>query len=126
MSASKISEIANVLEMDKEKLLQSSVAHFLDEEMSSSEKRIGKLYIEDSLLCKKYGMDLDALCKAIQSLEMRDRYEEKDINGISVLEAASDSRCWEHIKENLKKEEIKHDKLVQLKELWKKSGVSAL
>lgn len=126
MSVSKISEIANVLEMDKEKLLLSSVARFLDDAISGSEKRIGKLYLEDSLLCKKYGLDLDALCKAIQSLEMQDRYEEKEIKGISVLEAVSDSRRWEHIKENLKKEEIKHDKLVQLNELWKKSGVSAL
>lgn len=50
----------------------------------------------------------------------------EDINGISVLEAASDSRRWEHIIESLKKEEIKHGKLLQLKELWKKSGVSAL
>ena len=43
--------------------------------------------------------------KVVYKMENDEGYEEKEIKGISILEAVSDTRKWEHILEDLEKEE---------------------
>jgi hypothetical protein len=45
-------------------------------------------------------------------MENEERYEEKEIKGVSILEAVSDTRKWEHILEDLEKEEKRYLKFV--------------
>ena len=53
--------------------------------------------------------------KVVYKMENDEGYEEKEIKGISILEAVSDTRKWEHILEDLEKEEARYMKLVELK-----------
>lgn len=46
-----------------------------------------------------------------------ERYEDKEIRGISILEAVSDIRRWKHIAEDLETEEARYMKLLESKKL---------
>lgn len=112
-----ISKIADIIGMDTEKLINKSIMHFIESEIINCEKNVGILYLENIKLYKKYGMDLKDLCKTLEELEEKEDYEDQEINGISVLEASSDSRKWIHIIEKLKEEEKKYLKLLELKKV---------
>jgi hypothetical protein len=60
-------------------------------------------------------MSLEDLCKLVDEMENEERYEEKEKKGVSILEAVSDTRKWEHILEDLEKEEKRYLKFVELK-----------
>ena len=85
--------------------------------ISKCEKRIGKLWFEYDMLNKKYGMSLEDLCKVLDKIETEERYEEKEIRGVSILEAVSDTRRWKHILEDLETEEARYMKLLELKKI---------
>ncbi len=97
------------------KLTENDKNNFVDGEMTKCEKRIGKLWLENDMLNKKYGMRLEDLCKLLDKMESEDRYEEKEIRGVSLLEAVSDTRRWKHIAEDLEMEEARYMKLMELK-----------
>lgn len=82
--------------------------------MARSEARIGQLHLEDQRFRHKYGMDLPELEAELEALEEGNGDEAQVINDIPVLEAASDTRAWEHVKENLEAEE---ERLYELREL---------
>ena len=79
------------------------------------EKGIDKLWLENDMLNKKYCMNLEDLCKVLEKMEKEERYEEKEIRGVSILEAVSDTRRWKHVAEDLEMEEARYMKLVDLK-----------
>jgi len=47
------------------------------------------------------------------NIETEERYEEKEIRGISILEAVSDTRRWKHLAEDLETEEARYMKLLE-------------
>lgn len=116
-----LSEIASILEISKEELIEISLIQFLKLKSSECEQKLGKLHFENHSLQKKYKMRLNELKKALESLELLEDYDNQTIEGVSVFEAVSDTRRWEHILENLEKERLK---LQRIKELTKsRSGV---
>ena len=64
---------------------------------------------------EKYGMSLEDLCKVLDGMENKEKYEEKEIKGVSILEAVSDTRRWEHVIEDLEREEARYMKLMEFK-----------
>lgn len=110
-----IAHVAEIFGIDRSRLIAKSISDFVESEISKCEKRIGKLWIENDMLNKKYGMTLEDLCKVLDKMENKERYEEKEIKGVSILEAVSDTRKWEHILEDLEKEEKRYLKFVELK-----------
>jgi len=50
--------------------------------------------------------------KVLDKIETEERYEEKEIRSISILEAVSDTRRWKHVLEDLEKEEARYMKLL--------------
>jgi len=100
-------------------MIKISISNFIDSEMSTCEKRIGKLWLENDMLNKKYGMSLEGLRKVLDKMENEERYEEQEIKGVSILEAVSDSRRWKHVLEDLEAEEARYMKLMELIELKK-------
>ena len=48
----------------------------------------------------------------LDKIETEERYEEKEIRSISILEAVSDTRRWKHVLEDLEKEEERYMKLL--------------
>jgi len=114
-----IAKVAEIFGIDRNRLIVESISNFIDGEMSKCEKRIGKLWLENDMLNKKYGMCLEDLCKVLDKMENEEIYEEKEIKGVSVLEAVSDSRRWKHMLEDLETEEARYIKLVELVELKK-------
>jgi len=114
MMSNEVAQIAEIFGMDKNRLLSEVISNFVEGEIMKCEKRIGKLWLENDMLNKKYGVCLEDLCKVLDKMEKEDRYEEKEIRGISVLEASSDTRRWKHISENLEMEEARYMKLMEL------------
>ena len=112
-----IARIAEIFEIDRSRLIAKSISNFVDGEISKCEKRIGKLWFENDMLNKKYGMSLEDLCKVLDKIETEERYEEKEIRGVSILEAVSDTRRWKHILEDLEKEEARYMKLMELEKI---------
>jgi hypothetical protein len=110
-----IARLAEIFGLDRNKLIAESISNFVDNEMLKCEKRIGKLWLENDMLNKKYGMSLEDLCKVLDNIETEERYEEKEIRGISILEAVSDTRRWKHIAEDLETEEARYMKLLESK-----------
>jgi hypothetical protein len=110
-----IASVAEIFGMGRNKLIVESVSNFVEDEVSKCEKRIGKLWIENDMLNKKYGMSLKDLFKALDELESEEKYEEKEIKGFSVLEAVSDTRRWGHIMEDLEGEEARCMRLMESK-----------
>lgn len=110
-----IAKLAEIFGMDRNKLIEESISNFIDGEMLKCEKRIGKLWLEYDMLNRKYGMSLEDLCKALDKIETEERYEEKDIRGVPILEAVSDTRRWKHLAEDLEREEARYMKLSELK-----------
>ena len=110
-----IARVAEIFGIDRSRLIAKSISNFVESEISNCEKRIGKLWLENDMLNKKYGMSLEDLCKEVDEMENEERYEEKEIKGASILEAVSDTRKWEHVLEDLEKEEARYMKLVELK-----------
>lgn len=98
-------QVARVLDMSEEALLQEMMAVFLTDRVADSERRIGHLHLEEQRLRLKYGMGLIELQNALDTLEDAVDYETQTINGVLVLEAVSDTRAWEHIRERLAQEE---------------------
>ena len=114
-----IASVAEIFGIDRNRLIAKSISNFVEGEISMCEKRIGKLWLENDMLNKKYDMDLKDLCKALEEIEDEKKYEEKEIKGFSVLEAVSDTRRWGHVAEDLDKEEARYMKLVESKKEWK-------
>ena len=112
-----IAKVAEIFGIDRNLLIAESISNFVDREISKCEKRIGKLWLENDLLNKKYGMNLEDLCKVLAKMENEERYEEKEIRKVSILEAVSDTRRWKHVVENLETEEARYVKLVELKKI---------
>jgi hypothetical protein len=110
-----IARVAEIFGIDRSKLIAESISNFVEGEILKCEKRIGKLWLENDMLNKKYGMSLEDLCKGLDKMENKERYEEKEIGRVSILEAVSDTRKWEHILEDLEKEEARYMKLVESK-----------
>ncbi|HJH27363.1 MAG TPA: hypothetical protein C5S37_11520 [Methanophagales archaeon] len=110
-----IAKVAEIFGIDRNRLIAKSISNFVDGEISRCEKRIGKLWVENDMLNKKYSMSLEDLCKVLDEMESEERYEEKEIKGVLILEAVSDTRRWEHILEDLEKEEKRYLKFVELK-----------
>jgi len=110
-----IARVAEIFGIDRSRLIAESISNFVESEISNCEKRIGKLWLENDMLNKKYGMSLEDLCKVLDKMENEGGYEEKEIEKVSILEAVSDTRRWEHILEDLEKEEARYMKLVELK-----------
>ncbi|MCK4733043.1 MAG: hypothetical protein KAT65_11355 [Methanophagales archaeon] len=115
-----IASVAEIFGIGRNRLIAESISNFVEGEISRCEKRIGKLWLENDMLNKKYGMTLEDLCKVLDKRENEERYEEEEIKGISILEAVSDTRKWEHLLEDLEKEEARYMKLVELKKRHKK------
>jgi len=110
-----IARVAEIFGIDGSRLIAESISNFVESEISKCEKRIGKLWLENDMLNKKYGMSLDDLCKVLDKMENEERYEEKEIKGVSILETVSDTRKWEHVLEDLEKEEARYMKFAELK-----------
>ena len=110
-----IARVAEIFGIDRGRRIAKSISNFVESEISNCEKRIGKLWLENDMLNKKYGMSLEDLCKVVDEMENEERYEEKEIKGASILEAVSDTRKWEHVLEDLEIEEARYMKLVELK-----------
>ena len=66
-----IARFAEIFGIDKNRLIAVSISNFVDGEMSKCEKRIGKLWLENDILNKKYGMSLEDLCKMLDKMESR-------------------------------------------------------
>ena len=113
----KLTENAKNKHSHKDEIIGWDNSNFVDNEMLKCEKRIGKLWLENDMLNKKYGMSLEVLCKVLDNIETEERYEEKEIRGISILEAVSDTRRWKHIAEDLETEEARYMKLLESKKL---------
>lgn len=62
-------------------------------------------------------MGLEDLRKVLDKIETEERYEKKEIRGISILEAVSDTRRWKQIAEDLETEEARCMKLLGLKKI---------
>ena len=60
-------------------------------------------------------MSLEDLCKVLDGMENEEKYEEKEIKRVSILEAVSDTRRWEHVIEDLEREEARYMKLMEFK-----------
>jgi len=112
-----IARVAEIFGLDRNRLIVESISNFVDGEISKCEKRIGKLWFENDMLNKKYGVSLEDLCKVLDKIETEERYEEKEIRGVSILEAVSDTRRWKHIAEDLETEEARYMKLLELKKI---------
>ena len=112
-----IARVADIFGLDRNRLIVESISNFVDGAISKCEKRIGKLWFENDMLNKKYGMSLEDLCKVLDKIETEERYEEKEIRGVSALEAVSDTRRWKHVLEDLEKEEAIYIKLLELKKI---------
>jgi hypothetical protein len=110
-----IASVAEIFGIGRNKLIAESVSDFVEGEVSRCAERIGKLWLENDMLNKKYGMSLKDLCRALDEMEGEDKYEEKEIKGFSVLEAVSDTRRWGHVLEDLEREEVKYMKLLESK-----------
>ena len=110
-----IASVAEIFGIDRSRLIAESISNFVDGEISRCEKIIGKLWVENDMLNKKYGMSLEDLCKVLDKMENEERYEEKEIKGFSILEAVSDTRRWEHVIEDLEREEARYMKLMEFK-----------
>jgi hypothetical protein len=115
-----IARVAEIFGLDRNRLIVESISNFIDGEISKCEKRVDKLWFENGMLNKRYG--IEDLCKVLDKIETEKRYEEKEIRSISILEAVSDTRRWKHILEDLEKEEARYMKLLELK---KKSKVNS-
>ena len=110
-----IAKVAEIFGIDRNRLIAESISNFVEGEVLKCEKKIGKLWLENYMLTKKYDMSLEDLCKLLAKMETEERYEEKEIRGVSILEAVSDTRRWKHIAEDLETEEARYMKLVELK-----------
>ena len=110
-----IASVAEIFGMGRNKRIVGSVSNFVEGEVSKCEKRIGKLRIENDVLNTKYGTSLKDLFKALDELECEEEYEEKEIKGFSVLEAVSDTRRWDHVIEDLEREEVIYMRLMESK-----------
>ena len=107
-----IASIAEIFGIGRDRLIAESISNFVEGEISRCEKRIGKLWLENDMLNKKYGMGLKDLCKVLEEMEDEEKYEEKKIKDFSILEAVSDTRRWEHVIEDLEREEARYMKLM--------------
>lgn len=76
--------------------------------------KVGTITFLELLAAKKYNMELNELRKTLESLEHLENYDDQTIEGISVFEAISDTKKWEHIPENLGKERLKLQRLKEL------------
>ena len=107
-------KVADILGVGEDQLLTGMFADFIADQITGSEMKIGKLYLRDQLLRRKYEMGLEDLNEALERLENLPNYEETKIRGIPVLEAVADTRSWEHIIERLIGEEKKLQELLSL------------
>ena len=114
-----IASVAEIFGIGRNKLIAESVSDFVEGEVSRCVERIGKLWLENDMLNKKYGMSLKGLCRALDEMEGEEKYEEREIKGFSVLETVSNTRRWEHVIEDLEREEARYMQLVESK---KKNG----
>ena len=99
--------VQEVILNSSDNIYLSLITDLIADQIADSEMRIGKLHLEDQLLRQKYKMGLDELNEALERLESLPNYEEAKIRGIPVLEAAADTRSWEHTIERLRGEEKK-------------------
>ena len=107
-------KVARVLGVSQETLMVEMMTQLIEKRMAESEKKIGKLHFEDWTLQRKYGMRLEELKKKLDELEGAESYEGQTIESIPVLEAVADTRAWEHVVENLAKEETRLGELMRL------------
>ncbi len=114
-----IASVAEIFGIGRNRLIAESMSNFVEAEISRCEKRIGKLWFENDILNKKYGVGLKGLCKVLDEMEGEEKYEEREIKGFSVLETVSNTRRWEHVIEDLEREEARYMQLVESK---KKNG----
>ena len=110
-----IASVAEIFGIGRNWLIAESVSNFVEGEISRCEKIIGKLWLENDMLNTKYGMGLKGLCKVLDEMESEEKYEEAEIKGFSIMEAVSDTRRWEHVVEDLEREEARYMKLVESK-----------
>ncbi|CAD6493218.1 MAG: hypothetical protein LAKADJCE_00466 [Candidatus Argoarchaeum ethanivorans] len=110
-----IASVAEIFGIGRNRLIAESISNFVGGEISRCEKRIGKLWIENDMLNKKYGMSLTGLCKVLDEMESEEKYEEAEIKGFSIMEAVSDTRRWEHVIEDLERDEARYMKLMESK-----------
>ena len=110
-----IASVAEIFGIGRNRLIAESISNFVEGEISMCEKIIGKLWLENDMLNKKYGLSLKGLCKVLDEMEGEEKYEDKEIKGISILEAVSDTRRWEHVIDDLERDEARYMKLVESK-----------
>ncbi len=60
-------------------------------------------------------MSLEDLCKVLDGMANKEKYGEKGIKGVSILEAVLDTRRWGHVIEDLEREEARYMKLMEFK-----------
>ena len=113
--SNEIASVAEIFGMDGNRLIAESISNFVDSEILRCERRIGKLWLENDKLNKKYGMNLADLCSVLDEMTNMENYEEQEINGFSILETVSDTRRWEHVLEDLEMEEARYMKLMEFK-----------
>ena len=84
-----IARIAEIFGIDRSRLIAKSISNFVDSEISRCERRIGKFWLENDMLNKKYGMNLADLCSVLDEMVNMENYEElktrKIMNKISGL-----------------------------------------
>jgi len=104
-------EVASVLASTPESLLKQALAQYAKEEQAACEQKLGRLYLEEHKLRRKYRMGLAGLGKRLEALEMREDFEELTVGDVTVLEAVSDTRRWEHLLEDVAQQEERLRKL---------------
>ena len=110
-----IASVAEIFGIGRNRLIAESISNFVEGEISMCEKIIGKLWLENDMLNKKYGLSLKGLCKVLDEMEGEEKYENKEIKRFSILEAVSDTRRWGHVIEDLEREGARYMKLVESK-----------
>lgn len=96
---------ASVLALTPEDLLRRALARYAEEEQAACEQRLGRIFLEEHGLRRKYGTALAELSERLEILEKRENFEELAVGNVPVLEAVSDTRRWEHLLEGMVQEE---------------------
>ncbi len=108
-----VTQLARIFELSEETLLHQAVAEFLDKAIAESERRLGQLHVDDQRFQRKYGMRYKELLTALDGLE-ENVSDDDTFHGVPMLEVVSDTRAWEHVRENLSREEERLNRLLSL------------
>lgn len=108
-----VAQLARIFELDEETLLHQAMAEFLDKAIAESKRKLGQLYLDDQRYQRKYGMHYKELLTALDNLE-ENVSDDDSFHGVPMLEVVADTRAWEHVRENLGREEEKLNRLLSL------------